>query len=80
MEYLDLSYTFLQGPADGRVPEFLGSLNTLRHLDLTGMPFSGPYLLSSETSPSWNTSPSPLLRILLTPPPWLAFTPQTSRG
>jgi hypothetical protein len=42
MEYLDLSYTFLQGPADGRVPEFLGSLNTLRHLDLTGMPFSGP--------------------------------------
>ncbi|KAM0864020.1 hypothetical protein ACQ4PT_044182 [Festuca glaucescens] len=41
LEYLDLSYTFLQGPADGRVPEFLGSLNNLRHLDLTGMPFSG---------------------------------------
>uniref|UniRef100_A0A8R7QLV3 Leucine-rich repeat-containing N-terminal plant-type domain-containing protein n=3 Tax=Triticum urartu TaxID=4572 RepID=A0A8R7QLV3_TRIUA len=40
LEYLDLWGTRLCGPG-GRVPEFLGSLNNLRHLDLSGMSFSG---------------------------------------
>ncbi|XP_020174513.1 uncharacterized protein [Aegilops tauschii subsp. strangulata] len=40
LEYLNLNWTGLCGP-DGGVPEFLGSLKNLRHLDLSGMPFSG---------------------------------------
>ncbi|KAF7087644.1 hypothetical protein CFC21_090811 [Triticum aestivum] len=39
LEYLNLNWTRLCGP-DGRVPEFLGSLKNLRHLDLSGMSFS----------------------------------------
>ncbi|XP_047094660.1 LRR receptor-like serine/threonine-protein kinase GSO1 [Lolium rigidum] len=34
LEYLNLRSTFLCGP-DGRLPEFLGSLSNLRHLDLS---------------------------------------------
>ncbi|KAM0864031.1 hypothetical protein ACQ4PT_044190 [Festuca glaucescens] len=41
LEHLDLSWTSLHGP-DGRVfPEFLCYLHNLRHLDLSGIPFSG---------------------------------------
>ncbi|KXG32100.2 hypothetical protein SORBI_3003G100500 [Sorghum bicolor] len=40
LEYLDLSYNGLEGPT-GRLHEFLGSLKSLKHLDLSGIPFSG---------------------------------------
>ncbi|KAF7082011.1 hypothetical protein CFC21_085898 [Triticum aestivum] len=40
LEYLDLHHTGLRGP-DGRVPEFLGSLKNLRHLDLSYTSSSG---------------------------------------
>lgn len=40
LEHLDLSLNALQGPT-GRVPEFLGSLKSLRHLNLSSMQFYG---------------------------------------
>ncbi|TVU24872.1 hypothetical protein EJB05_27334, partial [Eragrostis curvula] len=40
LEYLDLSNYFLEGP-NSSVPEFLGSMKNLRHLDLSYIPFSG---------------------------------------
>ncbi|GJN04596.1 hypothetical protein PR202_ga22159 [Eleusine coracana subsp. coracana] len=40
LEYLNLSTNFLAGP-NGSVPEFLGSMNNLIHLDLSYVPFSG---------------------------------------
>ncbi|KAF7076859.1 hypothetical protein CFC21_081462 [Triticum aestivum] len=40
LEYLDLHHTGLRGP-DGRVPEFLGFLKNLRHLDLSYTSSSG---------------------------------------
>ena len=48
LEYLDLGSNFLEGP-NGSVPEFLGSMKNLRHLDLSYIPFSGtvPLLLSN---------------------------------
>uniref|UniRef100_A0A0D9XJF2 Leucine-rich repeat-containing N-terminal plant-type domain-containing protein n=1 Tax=Leersia perrieri TaxID=77586 RepID=A0A0D9XJF2_9ORYZ len=50
LQYLDLSTNFLAGP-NGSVPEFIGSLNNLIHLDLSYIPFSGtvPLLLSNLT-------------------------------
>ncbi|TVU24874.1 hypothetical protein EJB05_27337, partial [Eragrostis curvula] len=67
LEYLDLSWSFLEGPLS--IPEFLGSMKNLRHLDLSGMPFSGimpsflgnlsylEYLDLSYTSFSGNVPP-----------------------
>ncbi|KAJ1276011.1 hypothetical protein BS78_05G181200 [Paspalum vaginatum] len=40
LEHLDLSLNELQGPT-GRIPEFLGSLKNLRHLNLSSIPFNG---------------------------------------
>nr|AAD50430.1 Cf2/Cf5 disease resistance protein homolog [Hordeum vulgare subsp. vulgare] len=40
LQYLNLKSTSLCGHG-GRIPEFLGSLNNLRHLDLSYMSFSG---------------------------------------
>lgn len=40
LEYLDLSYNGLEGPT-GRLPDFLGSIKSLKYLDLSGIPFSG---------------------------------------
>ncbi|BAH95337.1 receptor-like protein EIX1 [Oryza sativa Japonica Group] len=40
LEHIDLSKNQLQGQT-GRVPEFLGSLQNLRYLNLSGIPFSG---------------------------------------
>ncbi|KAF2912431.1 hypothetical protein DAI22_10g009800 [Oryza sativa Japonica Group] len=51
LQYLDLSSNLLAGP-NGSVPEFLGSMNSLIHLDLSYIPFSGtlPPLLSNLTN------------------------------
>ncbi|TVT96842.1 hypothetical protein EJB05_57917, partial [Eragrostis curvula] len=40
LKHLDLSWNNLQGPS-GRLPEFLGSLKSLRYLNLSGIPFQG---------------------------------------
>uniref|UniRef100_A0A0E0MGE0 non-specific serine/threonine protein kinase n=1 Tax=Oryza punctata TaxID=4537 RepID=A0A0E0MGE0_ORYPU len=40
LKHLDLSLNALHGPT-GRVPEFLGSLKSLRYLNLSGIEFSG---------------------------------------
>ncbi|TVU24867.1 hypothetical protein EJB05_27329, partial [Eragrostis curvula] len=40
LEYLDLSWNALTGPNDS-IPQFLGSMKNLRHLDLSYMTFSG---------------------------------------
>ncbi|CAN6381696.1 unnamed protein product [Urochloa humidicola] len=50
LEYLDLSTNSLEGP-NGSVPEFLGSMMNLRHLDLSDTPLSGrlPSLLGNLT-------------------------------
>ncbi|KAM0857536.1 hypothetical protein ACQ4PT_048393 [Festuca glaucescens] len=40
LEYLNLNTTYLTGP-NGGVLEFLGSFKNLRHLDLSGMYFTG---------------------------------------
>ncbi|XP_066342689.1 receptor-like protein EIX2 [Miscanthus floridulus] len=49
LEHLDLGTNFLQGPNASVFPEFLCSMNNLRHLDLSYIPFSGrvPPLLSN---------------------------------
>ncbi|XP_006661613.1 receptor-like protein EIX2 [Oryza brachyantha] len=51
LQYLDLSTNLLAGPK-GSVPEFLGSMKNLMHLDLSYIPFSGtvPPLLSNLTN------------------------------
>jgi Leucine-rich repeat (LRR) protein len=51
LEYLDLSSNSLEGP-NGTVPEFLGSMKSLRHLDLSYVPFSGrlPSLFGNLTN------------------------------
>lgn len=51
LEHIDLSKNQLQGQT-GRVPEFLGSLQNLRYLNLSGIPFSGevPPQLGSLTN------------------------------
>ena len=41
LEHLDLSGNSLNGSSGGRIPEFLGSMNSLKHLDLSSIPFSG---------------------------------------
>ncbi|KAK1666300.1 hypothetical protein QYE76_054459 [Lolium multiflorum] len=41
LEYLNLNNTLLLGPNGLVFPEFLCSLHNLRHLDLSGTPFSG---------------------------------------
>jgi Leucine-rich repeat (LRR) protein len=40
LEHLDLSWNSVEGSA-GRMPEFLGRLKNLQHLDLSGVPFVG---------------------------------------
>ncbi|KAM0834000.1 hypothetical protein ACQ4PT_063905 [Festuca glaucescens] len=73
LEYLDLSYTLLQGPADGRVPEFLGSLNNLRHLDHEGVSVGWPLSPLPLTPPP--PPPSPPMIISLSPPIYLSRSP-----
>uniref|UniRef100_A0A0D3HN36 Leucine-rich repeat-containing N-terminal plant-type domain-containing protein n=1 Tax=Oryza barthii TaxID=65489 RepID=A0A0D3HN36_9ORYZ len=40
LQHLDLSHNSLEGPT-GDMPEFLGSLKSLRYLNLSGIPFHG---------------------------------------
>lgn len=40
IEHLDLGTNLLQGPS-GRIPEFLGSMKSLRYLSLSNIPFTG---------------------------------------
>lgn len=45
LEYLDLSWNDVEG-STGRIPEFLGSLKNLRYLNLSGIQFFGPAVLT----------------------------------
>ncbi|KAF2911343.1 hypothetical protein DAI22_11g171100 [Oryza sativa Japonica Group] len=40
IEHLDLSINSLEGPS-GQIPKFLGSMNSLRYLNLSSIPFTG---------------------------------------